>query len=96
MRVIKKETGRRAKVVEIENDLKPLQDAVGGWIECVHIPGLNDVCIICDEEGVIKGLPFNTDINGLWLFGPILIVGTDGEEFCDVPDKYVPQLLRAL
>ena len=96
MRVIKKEPGRRAKLVEIENDLKPLQQAVGGYIEVVRLPGLDDMLIICDEEGLIKHLPFNTAIGGLWLWGTILIVGDGGEDFTDVPDKYVPLLLSTL
>lgn len=94
MRVIKKEAGRRAQVVEIENDLKPLQEAVGGYIECVTLP--NRMCIICNEEGRLMGLPFNTIFAGIPLVGTFLIVGVDGEDFTDVPDKYVPQLLKAL
>lgn len=94
MRVIKKEPGRRAQVVEIENDLKPLQEAVGGWIETYTLP--NGLCVICDEEGLLKRLPYNTFFAGNHFVGPILIVGVDGEDFTDVPDKYVPQLLRSL
>ena len=94
MRVIKKEAGRRAEVVEIENDLKVLQQAVDGWIECVTLP--NGLVIICNEEGLINNLPFNTFIGGHWLFGDILIVGDGGEDFTDIPEKYVPQLLKAL
>ena len=94
MRVIKKEPGRPAEVVEIENDLKPLQDAIGGWIETFTLPiGL---CVICDEEGLLKRLPYNTFIAGNHFVGPILIVGVDGEDFTDVPEKYVTLLLQAL
>lgn len=96
MIAIKKEPGRRPEVVEIENELKPLQEAVGGYIETVHWYGMDGLVIICNEEGLINGLPFNTDIGGLWLFGTILIVGDGGEEFTDVPEKYLPQLLRTL
>ena len=94
MIAIKKEPGRRPVVVEIENDLKPLQDAVGGYIEAVHLPG--GLIIICNEEGLINNLPFNTYLAGHYLFGPILIVGDGGEDFADVPEKYLAPLLHVL
>lgn len=94
MRAIKKVPGRRPEVVEIENDLKPLQEAVGGYIEAVTLPG--GLVIICNEEGLINHLPFNTFIAGHYLFGPILVVGDGGEDFADVPERYVPNLLGVL
>ena len=94
MRAIKKEPGRRPEVVEIQNELKPLQEAVGGYIDAVDLPG--GLVIICNEEGLLNHLPFNTFIAGHYLFGPILIVGDGGEEFADVPDKYVQPLLAVL
>ena len=94
MRAIKKEPGRRAQVVEIENDLRTLQEAVGGYIETVTLP--YGLCIICNEEGRLMGLPFNTIFAGIPLVGTFLVVGTAGEEFCDVPEKYVPKVLQLL
>ena len=94
MRVIKKEPCRRAEVVEIENDLKALQQAVGGWIECVTLP--YGLCVICNEEGLLRRLPFNTYFAGIPLVGTFLVVGVDGEEFTDVPEKYVSKVLQLL
>ena len=95
MRVIKKEPGRRAEVVEIENGLKSLQEAVGGYIEVAY-PFRGPVGVICKEEGLLLNLPFNTYLRGLYLFGTILIVGLTEDDFCDVPEEYVPKLLGAL
>ena len=44
-----------------------------------------DSCIICNEEGLLIGLPFNTNINGNVYVGTILVVGVKGEDFTDVP-----------
>lgn len=92
MRALKKNPGEVWKVIEIENDLQALQEAVGGYIEAVTIA--EDCCILVDEEGRLKGLPYNTTICGYDLVGPALLVGVDGEDFTDVsPD--LEQDLRA-
>ena len=85
MRVLKKNPGEVWKVIEIENNLQVLQETVGGYIEAVTIAV--DCCILVDEEGRLKGLPYNTTICKYDLVGPVLLVGVDGEDFTDVsPD----------
>ena len=52
-------------VIEIPNTLEALQEAVGGYIEVVHI--FSEIVLICDEEGRIKGKsinPYSNDIRG--------------------------------
>lgn len=71
------------KLVEIENTLEALQEAVGGYIECV--PAFEDAVIICNEEGLIRALE-PQKVLGQFFFGDVLIVGVDGEEFTDVPE----------
>ena len=77
-------------VIDIDNDLHALQKAVGGRIETV---GLKDGGVmIVDEEGLMKQYPHNDTasyISVLHIYGTALIVGTDGEEFDDVPDQYL-------
>ena len=84
MRVIYKAPGRMPEFREIPNTLEALQEAVGGYIETVTID--TDACIVCNEEGRLLGLPYNRNVLGIPFYGPILIVGTDGEEFCDIPE----------
>lgn len=69
--------------IVVPNRLKTLQQLVGGYIETVTFT--TDVCIICNEEGRILGLPHNCNFCGLDLFGPVIIAGVDGEEFTDCP-----------
>lgn len=83
MRVIKKEVGKAARWVDIENSLESLQREVGGYIEAVTL--FSDCALIVNEEGRLIGLPYNCTICNLDLVGPVLAVGIDGEEFADCP-----------
>lgn len=78
-----KRPGEIPRHVNISNTLEALQKNVGGHIECVKI--LKDVVVICDEEGKLKGKPFNCKISGYDFVGDILMVGLDGEDFTDLP-----------
>lgn len=93
MRVIKKEPGRFPEVVEIENSLEDIQKAVGGYIEVC--PVTEDLAILCDEEGKLKGEEYNCTLLGEDFVGTILLVGLDGPEFTDV-DPHVADLFKML
>ena len=67
----------------ISNTLENFQRTVGGFIEVVRLSA--DSAIICNEEGRLMQLPYNTTICGVDFVGTIFLVGVDGEEFCDVP-----------
>ena len=82
MKAIRKKPGCAPEVIEVENTLKALQDEVGGYIEVVTLP--YGAALICNEEGRILGLPDNGRVCGVDVVGTVLIVGTKGEEFCDV------------
>ena len=83
MKAIRKKPGCEPEVIDIDNTLAALQQEVGGYIETVTIA--SDAVIICNEEGRILGLPDNCRFYGVDFYGTVLIVGTKGEEFCDVP-----------
>lgn len=63
----------------IENTLKAKQELVGGDIEYVSRDYYSDVIFICNEEGKLRGLPFNSDIGQDIIAGPFIIVGDDPE-----------------
>ena len=77
MKAIIKKPGEKSKVIEIENELSVLQEAVEGYIQAVPLAA--DVCIICNEEGKLIGLPYNTRIMNEIFVGNILFVGVAGE-----------------
>ena len=85
MRSLIKRPGEGWTVTEIQNELEPLQKAVGGHLEAVTLWA--DACVLCNEEGRIKGMPYNTTICGVSFVGPILIVGTAGEDFSDLTEQ---------
>lgn len=84
MKAIRKKPGCEPEIIEVENTLKALQTEVGGYIETVTIA--SDVVVICNEEGVPCGLPYNCRFVGVDFVGTILVVGRDRDEFCDVPE----------
>ena len=88
MRALKLEMNS-ISIVDVDNDLKALQKAVGGNIETV---GLKDGSVmIVDGEGMLKQYPHNdlaSYISEKHIYGTALIVGVDGEEFDDVPEQY--------
>ncbi len=93
MKALKLE-GTTVTQVEIENTLEALQEAVFGYIECVTIAPGRAVMIV-NEEGLLRGMAVNqaaSDFAGIQIVGPTLIVGVDGEEFCDVPEEIARQL----
>ena len=56
--VLKIAPGQYPQQVEIDNNLKALQEAVGGTIAAVY-PFADPVAIICNDDGKLMGLPLN-------------------------------------
>lgn len=83
MKAIRKKPGCEPELIDIDDTLAALQQEVGGYIETVSIA---DVVIICNEEGRLCGLPYNCRFVGVDFVGPILVVGRNKDEFCDVPE----------
>ena len=87
--VLKIAPGQHPQQVEIDNDLKALQQAVGGTIAAVY-PFADPVAIICNDEGKLMGLPLNRalrDENGQTydvLTGNFLVVGLGKEDFASL------------
>ena len=86
IRVLMKKPGDEPWIFDIQNTLDDLQNKVGGYIETVTLA--SDLVIICNEEGRLKGLEYNCTICGLDLVGTIILCGTDGENFTDLPVSY--------
>ena len=61
IKVVFVEPGKLARTAEIESSLEGLQKAVKGSIEAFY-PFEEEVCIICNEEGKINGMPLNRAI----------------------------------
>lgn len=83
MKAVYKEPMKAPEIIDVGNSLTALQHKVQGYIECVTLT--EHAVLICNEEGLINDMHFNIRLCGMQLFGPILIVGRDGDEFCDCP-----------
>lgn len=87
--IVKRPDEKYGHVTNISNTLKNFQRTVEGPIETISIG--KDVVVICNEEGKLLGLEENMKIR--WrkallpeiIVGTVVIVGVDGEDFCDCP-----------
>lgn len=93
---ISKRPGCPPRSVWVSNTLENLQRNVGGLIETYTFA--TDMCVICNEEGRLLGLPYNCTIAGVDFVGDILLVGVKGEEFADLPISYqkVKEMFKGL
>lgn len=81
--VLLKRPGQIPRHVNISNSLAALQRNVGGYIEAITYA--HDCVIICNEEGLLRGMPYNCTIAGCDFVGDIIIAGRNGDEFADLP-----------
>jgi hypothetical protein len=73
---------------EVGNSYDTLKTAVGGWLECVHLPSIG-ADLWLNEEGKLIGLPYSPYGTVLWakeygftdkIMGDIVITGGADEE----------------
>ena len=81
--VATKKPGEPPRHVWMSNTLKNFQSYVEGYIETVTIT--KDLVIICNEEGRLKGLPYNCTVCGYDFVGDIVFAGVKDDEFADLP-----------
>ena len=82
--------GSGARAIDIENKLEAFQEAVDGYIETLTLVP-DEVVMIVNEEGLLRGLginPLATALYGSVIVGVAVVVGIDGEKFCDIPEEY--------
>lgn len=73
--------------ITIQDTLKELQLLVEGHIEYVFPIVDSDLVFIVNEEGLINDMKYNLTINGIHLFGPILIFRLRGETLQSLTDE---------
>ena len=92
--VIYVEPGKEAKTIEMKDELSEMQNLVGGLIE-EYMPFEDDVAIICNDEGKMRGMPLNRGIcsdDGTLMdiiAGPFFIAyaPVESEKFLSMPDE---------
>lgn len=87
--VLKVEPGKEPEEVTIPNTLEAMQEMVGGFIEIVY---LDDVCLVCNEEGKLMGLEGNRRVGRDIISGTFFLAGdTDYGEFCSLTQEQLNQ-----
>ena len=87
--IVKRPDEKYGHVTNISNTLKNFQKIVDGPIQVVPIT--QDTVCICNEGGKLRGLQRNfvmtyTSVPAFDVIcGNAIIVGVDGEDFCDCP-----------
>ncbi len=92
--VMVKEPGENWNPWNIENRLEDFQQLVGGYIETVTVN--EELILIVNEEGKLKGLPGNFPFRGDWLCGTVVAAGSAGEEFASCPLRSDEAMIMAL
>ena len=84
MKALIKKPGKPFQRIDIDGELKTLQELVGGYIE--FVPVRKDTVCVCNEEGRLIGLEPNCSINDIDFVGTILILGSKDCDFCDIEE----------
>lgn len=95
MKAILKKVGRDAEILEIENEFKALQETVGENIRV--LPFMEDVILMCDEEGRIKEKAPNFTMHVFGeIVGDVLFVGNAGEGFRGLTEKETDMVIKMM
>ena len=79
--IVKRPDEAAGHMTNISTSLENLQRIVGGYIETVYF---EDIVIICNEEGKIRGLEPSFKCGNDVICGTVAVMSVDGEEFGDV------------
>lgn len=90
IRVVIVEAGKLPITQYIGNDLKSMQEVVGGYIEEVMLD--DGTVLICNEEGKLRGLKPNRRVGNDIIVGTFFIAGDDGsEDLVSLTDEQIKQ-----
>lgn len=99
IKVVLLEPGKIARVAEIGTSLKNLQKIVGGSIEAAYFFD-EPVCVVCNDEGKIQGLPINRGVYDKKqklidvVFGTAFICDCAGENFGSLTEEQIKKYTK--
>lgn len=70
--------------------LSQMQEIVGGLIQAIY-PFEEEVAVVCNDEGILLGMPFNRSMEGGYggVFGTFFVCGLGEEDFCSLTPEQV-------
>jgi hypothetical protein len=99
IKVVLLEPGKLARAAEISTDLKSMQEAVGGGFIEAFYPFEEEVCIVCNDEGKILGMPLNRAVRDEEgeiidiIAGPAFICDCSGENFGSLNEEQIERYI---
>ena len=80
IKVVVQHPGDISRIMTVKNDLKSMQELIGGYLETLTLP--NGLVLVMDEEGRLKGLRENVRcVQFGTIVGRIFITAAEGESF---------------
>ena len=96
MKVLLCEPGQYAREITIQQDLKSMQAIVGGTIEVTY-PWEDPVAVVCNDEGLILGLPLNRRLSEHTIIaGTFFVCGLGEENLADLSPALMEKYRRIL
>ena len=92
LKIVLKKVGENPEIMNIENTLERKQELVGGLIEVV--PVLDDVLLVCNEEGKLENLLPNLIFPYDYIAGDCFFVGDDYKngDFKSLTDEQITEI----
>ena len=100
MKVLIKRVNEDSEIIEINGDLKSMQNLVGGYIEVVIMWDIiefkdYDYLLVCNEEGMLKGL-LPQRIGDKVYFGDVFFCRSMGADMVGLNDEDVEKIRSVL
>ena len=96
MKILIVEPERHPRIAEIPHTLEAMQQTVGGYIEITY-PWRDPIALVCDEEGMLKQLPFNRLVAPQSaIFGTFFLCGIGEEDLTDLPEELADKYMHLL
>lgn len=95
MKVLMVEPGFAPYEKELEG-LEQMQTAVGGGLIQPIYPYEERVAIVCNEEGILRGMDFNRSVPGGYggVFGPFFVCGLTDDDFCSLTPEQMERFKK--
>lgn len=96
LKVLYKKVGSEAELLEIDNNLKAMQNLVDGLIEVITYK--DDILLVCNDEGKLFNMKPNILFDYDFIAGDCFFVGDDFKNagFKDLTDKQIEEIKEML
>ena len=96
MKVLILEPGKVAREADIDHDLQTMQEIVGGIITVTY-PYEEPVGVVCNDEGLLMGLPLNRKLDDYTIIaGTFFLCGLGEEDLTDLSPELMEKYRREL